>query len=454
MVFAIFLLTIAGVAQAENIIDDFESYADTAELLGTWSERNGNVATITLSTTEAHDGNQSMNYEYSCGKSPYWSEAFTIFPADQDWSMYDTFSMWVKGKLSSQSLENMYVVIYKAKVPNPVDHSELEILGKARFDYVTQKSDWTYWRADIDYDFEPLSSVRALGIGMSPDNYGSGVIQIDSIAVDNTGLGGVIENFEYYADTNDLLADPNFVSHTDNCTLTLEDDPNVFYGDYAIRVDSNHGQYPYMSKVMFNKEGIIRHLGYNWNYYDPILNKMGRSYTSLTVHFRVTNPENSIHVALVDKYFSNVAVYDYNDGAYVPAGDWIRWDIDLHADDPYVAADPTLLEDVERVDFQIRVGDYGQSVVYLDDIYVNVCGIGRYGVGGLGGNIYDDDGHCIVNFKDYAVLAGHWLDTGCASPGYCDGADITEDGTVDIDDAAQMVAEWLGCNLLYDGDCL
>ena len=31
---------------------------------------------------------------------------------------------------------------------------------------------------------------------------------------------------------------------------------------------------------------------------------------------------------------------------------------------------------------------------------------------------------------------------------------ITEDGTVDFDDAVQLVAEWLACNLLYDEDCL
>jgi hypothetical protein len=290
----------------------------------------------------------------------------------------------------------------------------------------------------MEYDFESIASVRAIGLGMKPTSYGNGVIQIDSISVDNTGLGGVIDNFEYYIDTNDLLADPNkFDKLYDNCTVTLEDEPNVYDGNHALRVDINYGVDPYWAKIWFKDS--VRYLGHDWK---------TKGYDVLTVHFKVTDADGSIQVALVDNYGTNAAVYDYDGGARIPEGDWIRWDIDIRE---ILNTDPYALDDIRRVEVQFIPEDYGLGTVYLDNIYVNVCGIGEYGVGGLSSNIYDDD--CRIDLRDFAVFASRWLDSGCTTPDYCDGADILEDGMVGVDDAAVMLNEWLECNLLFNEDC-
>lgn len=47
----------------------------------------------------------------------------------------------------------------------------------------------------------------------------------------------------------------------------------------------------------------------------------------------------------------------------------------------------------------------------------------------------------LVNLLDYAVLADRWQDS-CSAPDYCGGADINQDGTVDVDDRALLVDAW------------
>ena len=51
---------------------------------------------------------------------------------------------------------------------------------------------------------------------------------------------------------------------------------------------------------------------------------------------------------------------------------------------------------------------------------------------------FNNDGK--VNLLDFAMFAGHWLDTDC---GVCGGADFTSDGEVGLDDLREFVANWL-----------
>ncbi|MBN2210203.1 MAG: hypothetical protein JW709_02300 [Sedimentisphaerales bacterium] len=54
----------------------------------------------------------------------------------------------------------------------------------------------------------------------------------------------------------------------------------------------------------------------------------------------------------------------------------------------------------------------------------------------------DDDGR--VTLIEFSVLANQWLTSGCSCHNdHCHGADLTGDGTVDMDDLAYMVAYWL-----------
>ena len=65
--------------------------------------------------------------------------------------------------------------------------------------------------------------------------------------------------------------------------------------------------------------------------------------------------------------------------------------------------------------------------------------------GSLSGDL---DGDCVVDIRDFAVLAGNWLETGCGGSGdQCEGADIDEpgDGEVGISDLAIFAGQWLEC---------
>jgi hypothetical protein len=52
----------------------------------------------------------------------------------------------------------------------------------------------------------------------------------------------------------------------------------------------------------------------------------------------------------------------------------------------------------------------------------------------------DDD---TVNLTDFSIFAANWLAEDCKEPNWCEGTDMTLDGTVDCDDLAFFVEYWL-----------
>ncbi len=48
-----------------------------------------------------------------------------------------------------------------------------------------------------------------------------------------------------------------------------------------------------------------------------------------------------------------------------------------------------------------------------------------------------------VDFTDYAIFAGRWMDDTCVYPDWCEGTDFDESGVVDASDFAQFVEYWL-----------
>lgn len=56
----------------------------------------------------------------------------------------------------------------------------------------------------------------------------------------------------------------------------------------------------------------------------------------------------------------------------------------------------------------------------------------------------DLDYDCDVDFDDFGYLAWLWLAQGnCSEPDWCGGADVTEDGSVDVDDLVEFSGHWL-----------
>jgi hypothetical protein len=50
-----------------------------------------------------------------------------------------------------------------------------------------------------------------------------------------------------------------------------------------------------------------------------------------------------------------------------------------------------------------------------------------------------------TDLADFAVFASRWLDAGCGWPDWCDGADLSRNGVVDINDLRRLANSWLKC---------
>lgn len=489
-IYLVLILAICSLSQAADLlVEDFESYADTAALTGVWVERNPAVVTLSLEMAEAKDGTKSMVLDYNCHNTPYWSEAYTIFDANVDWSAYNTLNIWLKGYIGdvpgrepNQSLENMYIVLYKPKAeyPNPVDNSQLEMQGKTGAYRATKIADWTLLRFNLGQNFEPLTDVRAIGIGMSPDSYGGGIVKIDAISLEEESYGGIINNFEGYASTVELQNAPDInEGNSVASSLTLVNindvnDANVLEGEKALKFEFNNGVSPWYSKVVFYITPNHA-LKYAWGW--PSFNA-GMNYNPFTINFKVANPEGRMQLVLIGADGNAKATYDYPSGTprlpgtpvsspyRVPAGDWTRWDIDLPSVYYLGGADGTELDSVLRAEIQflpIDGNDYGTGVVYLDDIHVNNCADGASYTTPTGQLRADLNGDCVVDFMDFVAFAEHWRQTGCnASNQFCGGADFlrgpdnppVRDGKVDLNDLLIVTYRWLDCNMLFQGDCL
>jgi len=88
---------IAGVCSAA-IVQDYESYANTFELLGDHTT-SANV-TISLNTTTVHSGDKSMKFAYNNGNDPWYAISRDIVPGavwnnyGANWNEYDQLSVW------------------------------------------------------------------------------------------------------------------------------------------------------------------------------------------------------------------------------------------------------------------------------------------------------------------------------------------------------------------------
>ncbi len=61
-------------------------------------------------------------------------------------------------------------------------------------------------------------------------------------------------------------------------------------------------------------------------------------------------------------------------------------------------------------------------------------------------SIADLNGDGCVNWGDFSVFAGHWLDSPCTAPDWCGGTDLDGSGTVDWGDFSIFAGHWLeGC---------
>jgi len=159
----------------------------------------------------------------------------------------------------------------------------------------------------------------------------------------------VVQDYESYATTLELL---NAHSVTDNLTITLNT-ATVHSGTKAMKYAYNNGASPYYAIARYNVPGAVwQSYGANWN-----------DYSKLSVWYYVEKNGGSEHLKIQLVNAWGTTLYNQDIGV-VPAGlGWQEAVIDLHAH-----LTPAQLEHVGRIDLIMSAGNYGQGVVYFDDI--------------------------------------------------------------------------------------
>ena len=91
-------------------------------------------------------------------------------------------------------------------------------------------------------------------------------------------------------------------------------------------------------------------------------------------------------------------------------------------------------------------------VAQLAEVPYQTCSDVQAGGDGLESDLTGD---CYVNYWDLKIMADYWLDTNCAEPSNCEGADFEPvNGIVDLYDLSDFAGQWLQCNNPADANCI
>jgi hypothetical protein len=160
------------------LIDDFESYADTTALQGSWSN-DSTGATVSLATTGGHDKAKAMMLDYDNSNTPLYSEAQTGGPtADLTVAGVLAMDIWYKG-----SAANAAQPMYAALEDNDSHPVAVLVNSDPNAALVTE---WTVWHIQLsDFAGVNLANVKKLCIGFgdrtSPVAGGAGTVYFDDI---------------------------------------------------------------------------------------------------------------------------------------------------------------------------------------------------------------------------------------------------------------------------------
>lgn len=171
------------VATAATIVDDFESYASEAAFDSAWAPiQPTQQATVplTLSTTVAHTGSQSMYIDYNMGASPYFGQPAHFFPT-QNWAAGTAVSFWYLGQ-TTNSGEHFDFRFY---------NSFGSEIGRKSFPAATGQTKvgtWTEGILDLSsYTPGPAAGqqndVAQIRFNINASSYGRGAMWIDDISV-------------------------------------------------------------------------------------------------------------------------------------------------------------------------------------------------------------------------------------------------------------------------------
>ena len=189
LVVGLSLLLVSGATNAyalPSVIQDFESYADTAALNADISYQTGN-ATVTLNTSDSMTpGSQCLEFIGADGSSPYYAKAELEVPLTSLWNV-PRVDIWFKSLGPSSEILKFQL---KDEYGGTLVTSQ-EYTGGTK-DY----TDWTCFSIDTS---GTTSGMTKVAIITKPGNYGTGGVLIDNITIvpepatfGLVGLGAVV----------------------------------------------------------------------------------------------------------------------------------------------------------------------------------------------------------------------------------------------------------------------
>ncbi len=185
------------------LLDDFETYADTNQLLAAWSDgadnNTGSIITLDLVCS-------SMQFMYDNNEFPFFSETAFIYDTPQNWigSGVKALQLQFCGT-KSNAAGQMYVVLGDGDVNSVVTHHDIN---------APTLNSWQVWNVDLrKFDDVNLAGIKLFCIGFgdrdNPKVGGSGTVRIDDIVINPSrcfAAHGPIADFDgdCLVDINDL----------------------------------------------------------------------------------------------------------------------------------------------------------------------------------------------------------------------------------------------------------
>ncbi len=167
---AILLFAGSGAQAQFTILEDFESYADTAALVAAWTDRAG-APVQTLDTNFNFNGQNTMRVEYDASDSADSVEL--VFGANQNLALRTTFRILFT-QLGGNSTED---IVFELR-----DASDA-LLGSATFPGGTAEF-FKIWEISLTSGFTNLSQVRKIVLTIADDGdmSGSGAVFFDDLS--------------------------------------------------------------------------------------------------------------------------------------------------------------------------------------------------------------------------------------------------------------------------------
>ncbi len=180
------------------VIDDFESYADNAQIATAWVDNltDAGLDYTFLDTGTVYEGYKALRLEVQNQFEPYTTEAIRTFAAPQDWTVggTDMLSIMFHGYYRDADQQDDK---YHANVEKPLYAKVTDAAGKeATFtlpSYAVQSSSWRSWDislADVTAAGVDVKTVKKLTIGVGDGKVSTQTgPDIDLIFIDNIRLG-------------------------------------------------------------------------------------------------------------------------------------------------------------------------------------------------------------------------------------------------------------------------